>query len=155
MDPVSVVGLVAALCHLIQASNQLVQIAKDLKEGDRDLLDLCNDILFFEEALKGFERVLRSRQSNHSISSSVIGKAIEESSSTIQELNSRLCPIVQSEKSSVRRMRWLQNKSAVKKLHERVKTQSGMLQSFLALAHRFAFSLPTDATRLKLTQKLQ
>ena len=135
MDPVSVIGLLGALCNLIEASSHLSHIAKTLKEGERDLHELCNDVSFFEEALKGFDRVLRSRQTNHNISTVVISSALEEASLTIQSLDNKLSQVAKSDTSAVRRMKWLQNKSTVKKLHERVKTQSAMLQSFLALAH--------------------
>ena len=137
MDPVTVISLLGTLCNLIEASNCLLKIAKTLKEGEKDLLELCNDISFFEEGLRGFDRVLRSRQSNHNISTSVISNALEESSTTIQELQGRLSGIARSEAPTIRRMKWLQNQSTIRKLHERMKTQSSMLQSFLALAHTF------------------
>ena len=137
MDPISIIGLLGALCDLLELSNKVYQIAKDFNEGDRDLLELCHDVALFEEALKGFDRVLRSRQTNHNISIAVISTALEESTWTIQEIQSKLSHISRSECSTVRRMKWLQSKSAVKKLHERVKTQSSMLQSFLTLAHTF------------------
>ena len=135
MDPISALGLLSALVDLIEASNKLYQLAKNFKEGDRDLLELCNDVAFFEEALKGFNRILRSRQNSHNISTAIINEALTESSSTVQELQSKLYHISKSEATSIRRMKWLQNKSSVRKLHERMKTQSGILQQFLALAH--------------------
>ena len=135
MDPISVVGLLGALCHLLEASSQLVKAVKTLKDSEKDLLELYHDISLFEEALKGFDRVLRHKGSNHNISAIVITNAIQESSYTIKELNEKLFPILKSGSSAVRRMKWLQNKSTVRKLHERVKTQSDMLQSFLVLAH--------------------
>lgn len=153
MDPVSVIGLLGALCNLLDLSNKLYQIAKNFKEGDRDLLELCHDVSFFAEALKGFDRVLRSRQTNHNISTSVISKALEESTWTIQEIQSKLSHISKSESSAVRRMKWLQNKSTVKKLHERVKTQSSMLQSFLTLAHTFV-AQPSEPMTLQLINNL-
>ena len=135
MDPVSAIGLLGVLCNLIEASNKLLKVAKTLKDGERDFLELCNDISFFEEGLKGFDRILRSHQMNHNISASVIGNALQESLTTIQQLESRLSSIAKSDAPAIRRMKWLQNKSSIEKLHERVKTQSAMLQSFLALAH--------------------
>ena len=135
MDPISALGLLSALVDLIEASNKLYQLAKNFKEGDRDLLELSNDVAFFEEALKGFNRILRRRQSGHNISTAIINEALIESSSTIQELQSKLYNISKSEISAIRRMKWLQNKSSVRKLHERIKIQSGILQQFLTLAH--------------------
>ena len=135
MDPVSIIGLLGALCHLVEASNQLVGTVRALRDGERDLLELYHDISLFEEALKGFDRLLRHKGTNHNISPVVITNAVQESFYTIEELNDKLLPIVKAESSAIRRIKWLQNKSTVKKLHERVKSQSSMLQSFLALAH--------------------
>lgn len=153
MDPISVIGLLGTLSDLLVLSNKLYQIAKNFKEGDRDLLELCHDVSFFEEALKGFDRVLRSRQTNHNISTSVISKALEESTWTIQEIQNKLSHISKSGSSAVRNMKWLQNKSTVKKLHERVKSQSAMLQSFLTLAHTFV-PQPSEPVTLLLINHL-
>ena len=135
MDPLSVLSLLATLGSLIKTSNQLLQIAKSFREADRDLLELCNDVTFFEESLKGFGRVLRSRRTKHGIDILVIKRAFEESFNTIQELETRLSQIAKSDTSAVRRIKWLQSRSAIRKLHERVKSQSSMLQNFLVLAH--------------------
>ena len=135
MDPVSVISLLGALCNLIEAGNRLYKIAKTLKDGNSDLSVLCSDVAFFEEALKGFDRILRSRQARHNISADVISQALEESSSTIEQLETLLSSIAAAESPTVRSVKWLQNKTSIKKLHERIKTQSGVLQSFLALAH--------------------
>ena len=61
MDPVSVTGLVTSVCHQMQAIIQLIRRAEDLQEGERGLLDHCNDIDVFEEALKEIDRVLHAR----------------------------------------------------------------------------------------------
>lgn len=135
MDPISIVGLLGALCHLLEASSQLIKAVKTLKDGERDFLELYHDITLFEEALRGFDRVLRRKGTDHNISATVMTNAIRESSRTINELNERLLPILKSESSAIRRMRWLQNRSTVRKLHERIKTQCSMLQSFLTLVH--------------------
>ena len=134
MDPISVIGI---LCELLKLSNNLYQLARNLKEGDTDLLELCHDVSFFEEALKGFDRVLRDRRTSHNISISVIATALQESTWTIQALQDKLSHISRTESSALRRLKWLQNKSYVKKLHERVKIQSTMLQCFLTLAQTF------------------
>ena len=137
MDPLTAIGLLGTLCSVIESANSLLKIAKSLKEAERDLFELCNDVGLFEEALKGFDRVLRSSKVSHSVSSTVINKALEEASTTIQDLYDRLSTISKFEASTVRRMKWMQNKSVIRRLHERVKAQSIMLQSFLSLAHTF------------------
>ncbi len=137
MDPITALGLLASLSSLIKASNSLLEVVKSFKDGDKELLELFNDVSVFAEALKGFDRVLRSRQTKHNISATVISKALEEASRTIEELESKLIHMSKSEVSPVRRMKWVQHKSSLIKLHERVKEQSAMLQSFLALAHAY------------------
>jgi predicted RNase H-like nuclease (RuvC/YqgF family) len=137
MDPITAIGLLASLANLMHASKSLLEIVKSLKDGDRELLELFNDVSVFEEALKGFDRVLRSRQTKHNISAAVLGRALEEASSTVQELESKLHHMSRSEVSAIRRIKWVQHKSSLKKLHERVKEQSTMLQSFLSLAHAY------------------
>jgi len=140
MDPITVIGLLASLSNLIQASNSLLEIAKSFRHGDRELLELLNDVSVFEEALKGFDRVLRSRQTKHNISATVISRALEEASTTIQELESKLVDMSKSEALAVRRMKWVQHKSSLNKLHERMKDQGTMLQSFLSLAQAYVTS---------------
>lgn len=78
MDPVTAIGLLGSLANLIQASHSLLKIVKSFRDGERELLELFNDIAIFEEALRGFDRVLRSRQTTHNISVSVIENAFEE-----------------------------------------------------------------------------
>ena len=137
MDPITVIGLLASLSNLVQASDSLRQVLKSFKDGEKELLELFNDVSVFEEALKGFDRVLRSRKTQHKISGAVINSALEESSATIQDLEKRLVEISKFEVSAMRRMKWVQHKSSFKRLHERLSAQSTMLQSFLALAHAF------------------
>ena len=135
MDPLTAIGVLASLSSLIEASKSVVDILRGFKEGEKDLSQLVNDIAVFEEALKGFDRVLRSRQTKHSISVQIIQDALDEGFTTIQDLESRLLQIAKCESSTVRRMKWVQNKSGFIKLHTRIKAQNTMLQSFLALAH--------------------
>ena len=137
MDPITVIGLLASLSNLIQASDSLRQVVKSFKDGEKELLELFNDVSVFEEALKGFDRVLRSRKTQHKISGAVIHGALQESSATIHHLERRLAEISKFENSAVRRMKWVQHKSSFKRLHERLSAQNTMLQSFLALAHAF------------------
>ena len=135
MDPISAIGVLASLSSLVETSNSVLVLIKSFRNGDKELLELYNDISLFNEALKGFDRVLRSRQTRHNVSEKVISNALDESSATIQDLERRLLHISNSDVSAMRRMKWVQNKSSLKKLHERLKEQCTMLQSFLALAH--------------------
>lgn len=141
MDPITAIGLLASLCSLIEASNSLRKVIKSFRDGENEIRDLFNDVSVFEEALKGFDRVLRSRQTIHNISGKVIDSALQEGFATIQNLERRLIQISKSGVPAMRRMKWVQNKPSLKKLHERLKEQSTMLQSFLSLAQTFvAFS---------------
>lgn len=137
MDPITALGLLSSVSQLIQASNSLLELMKSFKDAEKEILEICNDVLIFHEALKGFDRVLRSRQTRHNISGKVINSALEEAFATIQDLEMRLVQMSKSEVSPMRRMKWVQHKSSLKKLHDRIKEQSAMLQSFLALAHAF------------------
>ena len=151
MDPITAIGLIGSLANLIEASNALLNVVQTFKDADKELLELITDVFAFEEALRGFNRVLRSRQTKHHISATVIKRALEEASTTIQGLESRLVQMSKSEVSAVRRMKWVQHKSSLKKLHERLKEQSTMLQSFLALAHASVTS-DNELAMLRLTK---
>ena len=142
MDPFTALGLLASLSSLIRASNSLLEVPKSFKDGDREILELFSDVSVFAEALKGFDRVLRSRQTNHRISTTVISKALEDAARTIQELERKLVHMSQFESSAMRRMKWVQHKSSVTKLHDRVKEESTILQSFLTLAHAYVAPCP-------------
>ena len=137
MDPITALGLISSVSQLIQASDSLLELMKSFKHAEKDLLELFNDVLIFDEALKGFDRVLRSRQTRHNISGKVINSALKDAFATIKDLEMQLIQVSKSEVSPVRRMKWVQHKSSLKKLHDRIKEQRAMLQSFLALAHAF------------------
>lgn len=155
MDPISVIGLLASLSSLIQASNTLLNVMRSIKDAEKEVLELYNDVSVFEEALKGFDRVLRSRQTRHNVSTDVIDHALQEGSATIQDLETRLVQIFKCNVSAVRRIKWAQQKSSLKRAHERLKGQSTMLQSFLALAHAFVtlFSRPATSRLIQSTVK--
>ena len=141
MDPISAIGVLASLSSLIKASDTLLGVAKSIRNAEKELRELYNDLAIFQEALKGFDRVLRSRQTRHNISGEVIHNAVQEASATIEDLENRLGQIISSNVSSLRSLRWAQHKSSLKKVHERLREQSTMLQSFLALAHAFVILL--------------
>lgn len=135
MDPITALGLISSVSQLLQASGSLLELIKTFKHAEKDFFELFNDVSVFNEALKGFDRVLRSRQTKHNISGKVISGALQDASATIHDLEMRFIQMSKSEVSPVRRMKWVQHKSSLKKLHDRIKEQSAMLQSFLALAH--------------------
>ena len=137
MDPITALGLLASVSALLQANNSLLKLIKLLKDAEKELVELYNDVTIFDEAVKGFDRVLRSRQTRHNISGEVIKSALQDAIATIQDLEMRLAHLSKSEVSPMRRMKWVQHRSSLKKLHSRIKEQSAMLQSFLALAHAF------------------
>ena len=137
MDPLTAIGLLASISNLIEASNSLLDVVKSFKEGDKEFSELSNDVSIFAEALKGFNRVLRSRQTNHNISASVISEALEEAARTIHQLQDKLIHMSSYESSTMRRIIWVQQKSSLTNLHRRVKNQNTMLQSFLTLAHTY------------------
>ena len=137
MDPITALGLISSVSQLIQASDSLLELIKSFKHAEKELLELFNDVAIFDEALKGFNRVLRSRQTRHNISGKVINSALKDAFATIKDLETQLIQVSKSEVSPVRRMKWVQHKSSLKKLHDRIKEQRAMLQSFLALAHAF------------------
>lgn len=139
MDPITALGLLSSVSELIKASNSLLKVIKSFRDAEKELVELFNDVSIFDEALKGFDRVLRSRQTRHNISGKVINSALEDAFATIQDLETRLVQMSKSEVSPIRRMKWVQHKSSIKKLHDRIKEQSAMLQSFLALAHAETF----------------
>ena len=140
MDPITALGLISSVSQLIQASDSLLELIKSFKHAEKELLELFNDVFIFDEALKGFDRVLRSRQTRHNISGKVINSALKDAFTTIKDLETQIIQVSKSEVSPVRRMKWVQHKSSLKKLHDRIKEQRAMLQSFLALAHAFVAS---------------
>jgi len=142
MDPVTIIGLLASLSSLIQASGSVILIIQTYKDGDTELDDLSNDISVFAEALKGFDRVLRSRQTMPRISGSVTRNALEAAGKTMKNLENRIQHLSEYETSVVRRMKWVQHKSSVKKLHERLKEHNAMLQTFVALTHAYVSRSP-------------
>ena len=141
MDPITALGLISSVSQLLQASNSLLELIKTFKDAEKEFIDLFNDVSVFNEALKGFDRVLRSRQAKHNISGKVIESALEDAFATIHDLEMRLLQMSKSGMSPMRRMKWVQHRSSLKKLHDRIKEQSAMLQSFLALAHAFVAPL--------------
>jgi hypothetical protein len=135
MDPITAISLLAALSELIKTSNGALAMISRFRDGESELKDITNDVTVFAECLKGCDRVLRSRQAKHSISPEIIRGVIDEGLATIQDLEKHLAQITGTESSTMRKFKWMQNRSYFKKLHERFKDQILMAQSFVSLAH--------------------
>ena len=143
MDPISAIGLLASISTLIATSNEVVGLIKSLKDGEHELAQLLHDLSLFEEALQGFDRVLRSRQTKHRISPSTLQSAIEEASTTLDGLKKPLTQINKSSNTTVRRLKWIQSKPHLERIDARIKGQFAQLNNFVTLAHMLvAFSSP-------------
>ena len=86
MDPITIIGLVASVASLIHASRTTLEIIKTIKDSNKLLSDLSNDMVVFAEALTGFERVLRSGATLHRVSGSAIDSVLENSANTMKDL---------------------------------------------------------------------
>lgn len=135
MDPITIIGLLASITNLIHASKTTLKVINDFRDGDTDIQNLANDITVFTEALSGFERVFRSGRTTHHIAEDVVKVMIQSSLETMTSLERRLLQISAHQTSAVRRMKWVQSSSAIKKLREQLKEQNAMLQTFLSITH--------------------
>ena len=135
MDPISIIGLLASLTTLIEASNSVCNALKTFKDTIKEIAEIADNVSVFTEALKGFDRILRGRQTMHRISPTVIRNALDNSQDTIKDLEKRLLQISNRESSTMRRMKWVQQKPEFKKLLDQLKEQNAVLQTFLALTH--------------------
>ncbi|OAX83301.1 hypothetical protein ACJ72_02334 [Emergomyces africanus] len=132
MEAVSAIGLIASIATLLRASKGALDLIKSYKHAPRDLAELAHDLEIFEEALRGFERVLRSRQTKHNISEKILRTAINDGLATIKNLEKRLIQVYKTENSSFRRVRFVQNKSHFDTLGKQIKTQ----ETFLAVCNQ-------------------
>lgn len=135
MDPITIIGLLASITNLVHASKSTLHLAGRFRNGETDLRTLSNDLLLFTEALNGFERILRSRQTTHRLSAQLIEGMLKDASGVVSQLQLQLEKIAASSASTVRRMRWVQQSSSITKLHDRLKELNSMLQTFLSIAH--------------------
>ncbi|OJD18686.1 hypothetical protein AJ78_01301 [Emergomyces pasteurianus Ep9510] len=145
MEPVSAIGLIASIATLLRASKGALDLIKSYKHALRDLGELVHDLEIFEEALRGFERVLRSRQTKHNISEKVLRTAINDGSATIKDIEKRLTQVYKTENSSFRRVRFLQNKSHFETLGKQIKTQ----ETFLAVCNQHPQLLEACSTAVE------
>ncbi|KAG5293933.1 ankyrin repeat protein [Histoplasma capsulatum G186AR] len=139
MDPVSAIGLIASIGTLLKASKGTLDLIKSYKHAPKDLFELVHDLEIFEEALRGFDRVLRSRQTKHNISEKILRTAINDGSATVKDLEKRIKQVYKTENSSLRRVRFVQNKSHFETLAKQIKSQCAQLHSFVSLAHLETF----------------
>lgn len=133
MDPISIIGLVASISQLIEAANKANDIVRTFKEGEKELAALRDDIAAFVEALGGFDRILRSRVTIHRVSGPVLEDVLRNSMNIIIELRDRLLQLSSSNSSVVRRAKWVQHKSALKKSHDKIREKIAMLHTFLSI----------------------
>lgn len=133
MDPISIIGFVASITQLIEAVNKVNDILRAFKEGDKELAALRDDIAGFLEALRGFDRVLRSRYTIHRVSGPVLENVLGSSMKIITELRDRLLQFSSSSSSVLRRAKWVQHKSALKKSHDKIREKIAMLHTFLSI----------------------
>ncbi|KAK3687880.1 ankyrin repeat protein [Podospora appendiculata] len=137
MDPITALSLLASLSELIRVSNGALSIVHRFKDAEGELKDISNNVAVFTESLKGCDRVLRSRHAKHGISPTVIRGAIDEGLDAIRDLQTHLEKINNGSSATKQRLKWMQNRSYFKKLHDRFRNQIMMLQSFVSLAHTY------------------
>lgn len=135
MDPITIISLIATVIDLVKATKVVNEVIKTLKDGDKDLTALSHDVSIFAESLEGFDRVLRSPYTLHRISGPVIEDLLKHATGIIHDLQTRLQQISTSEYSAVRRVKWLQQKSAIARLGGQLKEQNVMLHTFLSITH--------------------
>lgn len=146
MDPITAIGLISSVAQLVQCSETVINLIRTFKDADRDLSDLSSDIATFAEALKCFDRVLRSKHALHRVSAPVFESVITQSRKLLLELESKLKQISSNEMTALRRARWVQHRSSIMKLHTRLKEQNAMLQTFLSITHALVSSIFTHET---------
>ncbi|KAL4793748.1 ankyrin repeat-containing domain protein [Aspergillus venezuelensis] len=139
MDPVSAIGLLASIATLLNASKGAVDLLRSFKHAGRDLTELASGLDLFDEALRGFHRVTRSRQARHNISEYVLQKAIDDGHATLSEVQKRLTQVYKSESSTLRRTRFLQYKSRFDALTGKIQVQTTQLNGFISLVHAETF----------------
>ncbi|RYP13978.1 hypothetical protein DL765_006644 [Monosporascus sp. GIB2] len=139
MDPITVLGLVSSIVQLIEAASKVSVILRTFKDGDKELAALRDDIAAFIEALRGFDRILRSRHTIHRVSSPVLEDVLRNSIEIVIELRDRLLQLSSSSLSAVRRAKWVQHKSALKQLHGKIREKIAMLHTFLSITQAETF----------------
>lgn len=142
MDPVTLIGLLASISTLVAGSQEALKLLRSFKEGDKELSSLIVQVGLFEENLKAFDRLLRSRsrQAFQAMSAATLSRSIEDSSSKLVDLERRLLQICKAENSSVRRLRWIQNRSSFREISEDLRAKCGMMHSLVSTAQMYVHS---------------
>lgn len=135
MDPVTIIGLTAAVVQLVDTTKKVFDIIKSFREGDKELAALAHDLSVYTEALISFDRVLRSKHTLHRVSGPVIEDMLGHSKELLQDLQTQITQIGGSSSSTIRKAKWVQHRSSVTKLHTKLKEKNAMLQTFLAITH--------------------
>ena len=138
MDPITAIGLLASIANLIEAGRAVSKLIHTFKHAEDDMRNLAADIFIFTEALGGFERVMRSKHVVHRIAPQVITNVTENSLRTFKELEKHLEQTSSSDFSAIRRTKWMRDHARIKKLHNRIREQNIVLQSFLQITHAYA-----------------
>lgn len=141
MDPITAIGLLASISNLICASGEAAQLLRSFKNGEKELIGLASQIGLFEENLKGFHRIFRSRQITHQISADTLTQIIDESSRELDDLKRRLLVIQKSENSAIRRMKWMQSKASIQQIDHQIKWKCSMLRGMVTVAQMFVLLL--------------
>ena len=133
MDPISAIGLIASLGQLITTSNEVIDLIKSLRDTEKEIAALHGSVSLFEENLKGYDRVLRSGNVTHSFSAEIIDNAIKESENLMKEAADRLRSINKCESSTVRRLKWAQQRSKFEKIAKDLEGRCTMLHSLVSV----------------------
>ncbi len=133
MDPVTIIGLTASVVQLVDAAKNVLVVIKSFKDGDKELSTLAHDLSVFTEALISFDRILRSKYTLHRVSGPVIEDMLNHSNELVQELKTYIIQIGSLNLSAIRRAKWVQHKSSITKLHDKLKEKNDMLHTFLSI----------------------
>ncbi|XXH00572.1 hypothetical protein Hte_006920 [Hypoxylon texense] len=159
MDPVTIIGLAASVIQLVNTTKKLYDVIKSFKDGDKELTELANDLSIFTEALISFDRILRSKHTLHRVSGPVVKDMLGHSTRLVQELETHITQIGSSSSAALRRAKWIQHKSSVNKLHDKLKEKNAMLHTFLSITHAETFIAITsqfpDFMLSQLTEKIE
>lgn len=135
MDPITIIGLAASIVQLINSAKKVAGVIRSFKDGEKELATLAQDLSVFTEALISFDRILRSKHTLHRVSGPVIEDILSHSNKLLQELETYISQIGSSSLATIRRAKWVQHKSSVRKIHDKLKEKNAMLHTFLSITH--------------------
>lgn len=135
MDPITIIGLAASVVQLVNAAKKVLSVIKSFKDSEKELAALAHDLTIFTEALISFDRILRNKHTLHRVSGPVIEVLLSHSHKLLEELETYISQIGSSSLSTIRRAKWVQHKSSVRKIHDKIKEKNAMLHTFLTITH--------------------